>query len=378
MKKEYYFATVSNCMFSDIGKKSSEHIKVLRYFDYGERYLSFGRCDKTGLDAISSHWDYEKIPKFWFVDKNRYINCITKDGIHEKTTRIKRTRRIYSSLIGNAVREMKGLTRIPKVLQRNLRKHPDAKLNDIFIPVGLSFLYPMFKRFNYYFSDKLPFYRFALHIPRNTGKKIPLVISLHGANLINSHFDDYLHMADLDPLTKFRLFKKKCYVLMPRTPYCVPYHQKEFDEILWTIIDGIDEKYGNIDRERIYICGSSWGGEGTLVQLVRHPERFAAATVFASGFYIEGLKRVPQNPDDPLIRCLDDELAHRIAQTPLWLMSSTGDKWALDIGDKIYETLTGINAEPKYTRKSFGAHAISIVRFRMHKDWIEWLFSNSK
>lgn len=146
---------------------------------------------------------------------------------------------------------------------------------------------------------------------------------------------------------------------MPRTPCCVPYHEKEFDEILWTIIDGIDEKYGNLDRERIYICGGSWGGEGTLIQLVRHPESFAAATVFASGFFIEGLKRVPQNPDDPLIRNLDDELAHRIAQTPLWLMSSTGDKWALDIGDKIYETLTGINAEPKYTRKSLGPHAIS-------------------
>lgn len=300
------------------------------------------------------------------------------EGTCEKTTRIKRTRRIRSCLFGNAVMHMKGLRSNPKVRKKDLRKHPDAKIGDIFISDGLPFLYPMFKRFNYYFSDKLPFYRFALHVPRNGDIKIPLVISLHGAIPKTNHFDNYLHMADLDPLTKFRLFKKKCYILMPRTPYCVPYHEKDFDDILWTLIDGIDEKYGNIDRNRIYICGGSWGGEGTLVQLVRHPERFAAATVFASGFYIEGLKRVPPNPDDPLIRCLDDELAHRIAQTPLWLMSSTGDKWALDISDKIYETLTGINAEPKYTKKSFGPHAISIVRFHMQKDWIEWLFSKSR
>jgi pimeloyl-ACP methyl ester carboxylesterase len=378
MKKEYYFATADGCTISDFVQKSTENIEILHFLEFGEQYISFGRCDKTGLEAISSQWDYEKFPKFWFVDKNRYRNYMLKDGTCEKTKRIKRTRRIYSSLVGSGVKCMKSEMRTPKVYKKDLKKHPNAKLRDIFIPDGLPLLHPMFKRFNYYFSDKLPFYRFALHIPHNSGKKIPLVINLHGAIPGSTNFDNYLHMADLDPITKFRLFKKKCYILMPRTPYCVPYHEKEFDEILWTIIDGIDEKYGNIDRERIYICGGSWGGEGTLVQLVRHPERFAAATVFASGFFIEGLKRVPQNPDDPLIRCLDDELAHRIAQTPLCLMCSTGDKWALDIGDKIYEMLTGINAEPKYTKKSFGPHAISIVRFRMQKDWIEWLFSKSK
>lgn len=378
MKKEYYFAVLSDYVISAIGKKSTENIKVRRYFSDGERYCSYGRCDKTGLDAISSQWDYEKFPKFWFVDKNRYRNYMSKDGTCKKTKRIKRTRRIYSSLAGRAVKNIKALIRAPKVRQRDLKKHPHAKPGDIFIPDGLPFLHPMFKRFNYYFSDKLPFYRFALHIPRNNGKKFPLVISLHGIIPGTGHFDNYLHMVELDPITKLRLIKKKCYILMPRTPFCVAYHKKDFDEILWAIIDGIDEKYGNIDRERIYICGDSWGGQGALIQLMRHPGKYAGAVVFGSGCFVEGLLEAKPTPEDPLIRNLDDELAHRIAQTPLCLMCSTGDIWALDIGDKIYEMLTEINAEPQYTKKSLGAHAISIVRFHMQKDWIEWLFSKSK
>ncbi len=208
MKKEYYFAVLSDYMNSDIGKKSADNIKVHRYYAGGERYFSFGRCDKTGLDAISSQWNYEKFPKFWFVDKNRYLNSIAMDGTTEKTTRIKRTRRIYSCLIGNAVIHMKGLKRNPKVRKKDLKKHPNAKLGDIFIPDGLPFIYPMFQRFNCYFSNEFPFYRFALHIPRDNGKKIPLVISLHGAIPRTNQFDNYLHMADLDPITKFRLFKK--------------------------------------------------------------------------------------------------------------------------------------------------------------------------
>ena len=165
---------------------------------------------------------------------------------------------------------------------------------------------------------------------------------------------------------------------MPRTPFCVPYHEKEFDEVLWTIIDGIDEKYGKIDRERIYICGGSWGGHGTLVELIRHPERYAAAVGFASWYYIKDLQEIKQSPDDELIHNLDDELAHRITQTPLWLMCSTDDKGFIAFNDKIYEMLKGKGIELKYTRTSNGGHVSSINKYRMQKDWIEWLFSKSK
>jgi len=62
-KKEYFFATADGCTISDFVQKSTENIEILHFTECGKQYVSFGRCDKTGLEAISSQWDYENFLK---------------------------------------------------------------------------------------------------------------------------------------------------------------------------------------------------------------------------------------------------------------------------------------------------------------------------
>ncbi|PIF62453.1 MULTISPECIES: prolyl oligopeptidase family serine peptidase [unclassified Flavobacterium] len=109
---------------------------------------------------------------------------------------------------------------------------------------------------------------FALHIPKNTKEKKPLIIFLHGSGekgtdigKVKAHGPfKYLKSHDLD-----------AYVLAPQCP------ENEYwnEEVLYRLILKI-QKENNIDSNRIYLTGLSMGAWGAWNLVFAHPETFAA------------------------------------------------------------------------------------------------------
>ena len=109
---------------------------------------------------------------------------------------------------------------------------------------------------------------FALHIPKNTKEKKPLIVFLHGSGEKGTDIEKvkahgpfkYLKSHDLD-----------AYVLAPQ---CL---ENEYwnEEVLYRLILKI-QKENNIDSNRIYLTGLSMGAWGAWNLVFAHPETFAA------------------------------------------------------------------------------------------------------
>ena len=114
---------------------------------------------------------------------------------------------------------------------------------------------------------------FALHIPKNTKEKKPLIVFLHGSGEKGTDIEKvkahgpfkYLKSHDLD-----------AYVLAPQCP------ENEYwnEEVLYRLILKI-QKENNIDSNKIYLTGLSMGAWGAWNLVFAHPETFAALVPIA-------------------------------------------------------------------------------------------------
>nr|WP_315232154.1 prolyl oligopeptidase family serine peptidase [uncultured Flavobacterium sp.] len=114
---------------------------------------------------------------------------------------------------------------------------------------------------------------FALHIPKNTKEKKPLIVFLHGSGEKGTDIEKvkahgpfkYLKSHDLD-----------VYVLAPQCP------ENEYwnEEVLYRLILKI-QKENNIDSNRVYLTGLSMGAWGAWNLVFAHPETFAALVPIA-------------------------------------------------------------------------------------------------
>ncbi len=114
---------------------------------------------------------------------------------------------------------------------------------------------------------------FALHIPKNTKEKKPLIVFLHGSGEKGTDIEKvkahgpfkYLKSHDLD-----------AYILAPQCP------ENEYwnEEVLYRLILKI-QKENNIDSNKIYLTGLSLGAWGAWNLVFAHPETFAALVPIA-------------------------------------------------------------------------------------------------
>ncbi|MDI6050016.1 prolyl oligopeptidase family serine peptidase [Flavobacterium sp. XS2P24] len=114
---------------------------------------------------------------------------------------------------------------------------------------------------------------FALHIPKNTKEKKPLIVFLHGSGEKGTDIEKvkahgpfkYLKSHDLD-----------AYVVAPQCP------ENEYwnEEVLYRLILKI-QKENNIDSNRIYLTGLSMGAWVAWNLVFAHPETFAALVPIA-------------------------------------------------------------------------------------------------
>ncbi len=118
-------------------------------------------------------------------------------------------------------------------------------------------------------------------VGKNDNEKYPVVIYLHGighGSYVGSQLDDstMATWASAELQAKWRDVGG-AYILLPRCPEeKLQYWNKSFINPLRTLIDCFIEEHGdNIDTTRIFVGGSSAGGEMTWDLAIEYPEYFA-------------------------------------------------------------------------------------------------------
>lgn len=125
-------------------------------------------------------------------------------------------------------------------------------------------------------------YAYYSPVGRNDDTKYPLVIFLHGighADYEGAQLDDsdFPYWASSELQSRFD--EGGAFILLPRAPeHKLIYWGETLIESLRAVIDDVIAKHGdNIDTTKIFIGGSSAGGEMTWKMIIAFPEYFAGA-----------------------------------------------------------------------------------------------------
>ena len=123
-------------------------------------------------------------------------------------------------------------------------------------------------------------YAYYSPVGENDNTKYPLVIFLHGighADYVDAQLDDsdFPYWASKELQSKFD--EGGAFILLPRSPeHKLVYWNTTLLEPLRAVIDDMIAKHGdNIDTTKIFIGGSSAGGEMTWNMAIAFPEYFA-------------------------------------------------------------------------------------------------------
>lgn len=159
----------------------------------------------------------------------------------------------------------------------------------------------------------------------NDDTKYPLVIFLHGighANRVGAQLNDsdmpYWASSELQS----RFTQGGAFILLPRAPeHKLVYWGTSLIESLRAVIDDMIAKHGNnIDTSKIFIGGSSAGGEMTWNMIIAFPEYFAGAfPIAATGTVTAGNTKTCADVAIWMIASERDPVISYIATTqPLW------------------------------------------------------------
>ncbi|MDR3590027.1 MAG: prolyl oligopeptidase family serine peptidase [Negativicutes bacterium] len=181
-----------------------------------------------------------------------------------------------------------------------------------------------------------------------TADKWPMILFLHGGSgrgrnldMVKSYGPPWLAEEQSDfPFV----------VLAPQCPEQEYWTTKA--DLLAALLDDISQKY-RIDRQRVYLTGTSMGGNGTWELASRHPEYFAAAAPMAA------------NPTLPGV------WPERLVTLPIWAFhGDQDDVCPLKSDEAMIEALRARGATPRFTVLSGEGHYIGgVYKNRELYDW---------
>lgn len=194
-------------------------------------------------------------------------------------------------------------------------------------------------------------YDFWITLPTNytsQGEKQPILIFLHGKSLSGTNLERVKRYGVLKAIEKGRDIP--AIVVAPQTN-----NGWNPDSVI-EIIDYVLKNY-NADSSRVYVCGMSMGGYGTLNVAGKYPDRIAAAVAICGGASLS--------------------YACNLTNVPLWIQHGNRD-FVVPVSEskKIYNAIKKCDpkADATLTIVPRGTH--SSVERLFHKDEIyDWMFS---
>lgn len=276
--------------------------------------------------------------------------------------------KIYSFLCTSAYRQSSRIIKHKKALT-------ESQSERCVIKTGKTILYPSYKK--YYFCDKISGEGWFFRLKSITDNgKYPVFIYHHGNGLNRAGENDF-------QMFEFRNMRKKlknhpCHQVVLHCDYTCSYNSDEHSCAVEGVIRYIEETYKNVDRSRIYISGTSYGGYGTAYEVLRNPDKYAGA-VCAMGFTHNEKFPVDDGwKTNEFRRNLTEEDFVAFSKTPFYLAWAKDDHPSISEGsDFLSKKLTEYGGTVKTKIYSCGGHTIAADLFK-NEDWDKWLFGKQR
>lgn len=197
-------------------------------------------------------------------------------------------------------------------------------------------------------------YPFMLHLPSPEvlSSKPPIIVFLHGRSLSGTDLNRVQRYGVLYSIDRGKTNLPAIVVAPQSRGGWNP------DKVM-EIVDYVINEY-KADPQRVYVCGMSMGGYGTMDVAGKYPDRIAAAVAICGG-------------GSPQYAC-------NLTKVPLWVQHGTNDR-AVPASEskKIVNAIKACNegANVKLTLINGGTHG-SVERLFHQKEIYEWMFNHSK
>ena len=252
-------------------------------------------------------------------------------------------------------------------------------------------------------SAKLPF---RLMYPRNyaPGKSYPLVISVSGSGGVGSDNVRSMHVTNLARyLFTYYYFSTpyQCFSLVPQIPSGknnpAPYWPRGpkgapsrnhpdfpgvnehgwYTQATLALIERLlADKRVNIDADRVYFTGYSYGGKACWEFLRAGREVFAAA-MCVSGWPIGRVAKVTPRPTRGMLESLDLEVS-RHKHIPVYIFTGQRDLMMRAPSRAVYEVLKARGAKVRFTEFPSASHdSVPGAAYRNRKH-MTWLFEQNR
>ncbi|TNE54801.1 MAG: phospholipase [Bacteroidetes bacterium] len=198
-------------------------------------------------------------------------------------------------------------------------------------------------------------YPFWLYLPEDSilEAHAPVLIFLHGRSLSGTDLKSVKRYGVITEIEKGRNIG--ALVVAPQ----VPKGQAWSPDKIISVLDYVQQKY-QTDSNRVYVCGMSLGGYGTLNLVGKYPDRVAAAIAMCGGGDVNN--------------------ACNMAKVPLWIRHGAKDKAVpISESEKVVQAIRECDGGKllSYTRLEDANHGDLAKFFRMDTMY-EWLFKHHK
>ena len=236
---------------------------------------------------------------------------------------------------------------------------------------GYTMLYPSYRK--YFFCDKLTGegYFFRCKAISEQGK-YPVIIFHHGNGLHRAGKNN----RQLDEFCKLmkKLNKQKCHQVAVHLDITCEYNTAEHSRALDGILTYLKNTYNNVDFNRIYLAGISHGGYACVYEVLRNPDKYAAAVISMAYTFNEELMSVEEKYKNPFVRTLTREDYNTLSKTPFYISWAKDDCLCMTTSNTLLsENLKGKNENYKEKIYETGGHKIASDFFK-NSDWDEWMF----
>lgn len=196
-------------------------------------------------------------------------------------------------------------------------------------------------------------YSFLIHTPNDsTSEKQPVFIFLHGRSLCGTRLERVKRYGALYALNRGQHIPG--YVVAPQSQGA--WNAGKVMEVL----DYVLKNYPQTDSTRVYVCGMSLGGYGTLEVAGKYPERIAAAVGICGGGNIAD--------------------APNLAKVPIWLHHGTADRIVrISESRKILKAIKKANPDAEVSLHEIrgGTHG-SVERLFHKPDIYNWMLKHQR
>ncbi len=236
---------------------------------------------------------------------------------------------------------------------------------------GFTFLFSSYKK--YFYCDKNSgegyFFR-CKHIEAEG--KYPIVIYQHG-NGLNRVGKNNMQLFEFSKLMR-KLDKHKCHQVAIHLDVTCEYNRAEHSRALEGFIQFLENTYNNVDFDRIYLAGTSHGGYACVYEVLRNPQKYAAAVVSMAYTFNEEIIPTEEICENSYVRSLTDEDYKLLSKTPFYLSWAKDDCMNMTISNALLsKNLKKNNAKLKEKIYETGGHSIAGDFFE-NSDWDEWMF----